>query len=207
MLTIFKILGKSVDLVDLGEENWGDYSDDEARLAELRSKVLSKGSSVPRVVVGHITYRTFQSALNNFSDVEYMQIFRECESRYTSHWWYDLEYSNVAYKQRQQGAIGKYHKSMLGTKHTIECILNQSCLRQAALTRRMRSNIIEHYLAPKTCGPSCSADKRFQSFQRSVDFNARRGAYITFGLVEHIDKYLEMLECVYPTAFKGVNRI
>jgi hypothetical protein len=204
MLTIFKILAKSVDLVDLGAEYWGDYATDESRLAMLRKQVLKKGPALPKVVVGHVAHRTFDSALmNHNSDIEYMQIFRKCESRYVSHWWYDFEYSNRAYEQRQQGKIKQYHKALLGTKHTDECITNQTCLQQAAITKSMRTNIIEHYLAPTACSYDCPAQKRYQMFKSAVDFTPRRGGYITFGMVEHITEYLEMLECAYPSAFAG----
>ena len=204
----------NLHLENFNEEYWGDYVKNVPRMDALH-KLFKKHRQASRekasVIVGHISYRTIFSALEGIvqQPVEYMQIFRECEPRFHSHWLYNFNYSVHAVQARQTGRLLEWHQQCTGTKHPYHCVTNLTCMTNAPLTAAIQTNVINFYVRESSNGVRGHQRQNYanlvQKIRNQANFIPNRNSYVTFGLVEHLQEYLEMLECAYPTLFAGNN--
>jgi hypothetical protein len=200
----------SLHLKDIPSKMWGSYGENTTRSQELKHVITASMQldmpSNTTVAVGHISYRTFEKVDGYFGEVEYMQVFRQCESRFISHLLYDYNSSVKASQYRARDELHLWHQQLLGTPNVTACISDPACFRKAPIVRHAERDIIEYYVAANRCGGGCSPAERFQRLQSQANFAPGPSTYVTFGVVEHMREYLEMLECAYPNAFAGKMR-
>jgi hypothetical protein len=201
---------KSLHLKNIDHKLWGDYGENITKLQELKHAIAASTHvdtpSNTTVAVGHIPYTTFVKIDKYFGSVEYMQVFRQCESRFVSNWLYDYNSSVAASRYRARGELDSFHQQLLGTPNVTACIADPSCLRKSPRAKSIPPNMIDFYLAASRCHGECSPSERFHQLKSQANLAPGPRGYVTFGVVEHMREYLEMLECAYPNAFAGETR-
>lgn len=165
-----------------------------------------QGSSRPMTVIdGHIQYFDFNmmkitKRANN--RVEFMQLFRTCVDRAVSHYYFKIYDCIDANKAKHEQRYEKYKQGLFGTVDISACKQNDTCLQNSGVFQRVSTGMIAGYFSGASCAKPCSQVKKIGAARRNVA--ATSGRYVTFGPLELLSEYLEMLECVYPTYFSGI---
>mmetsp|Transcript_23002 Transcript_23002/g.33641 ORF Transcript_23002/g.33641 Transcript_23002/m.33641 type:complete len:330 (-) Transcript_23002:128-1117(-) len=144
------------------------------KLAELRRSA----NNLTIVVEGHFLWKNFSDTTSPFR-IEYMQLLRNCADRHTSNYFYRLP---------DHGRNLDMHPDVL------RCLLDKSCISKDTDLQHMSTS----EYSDSFCGMPCSPEDAL------VNISPENGRYSAVGTLEHFNKYLELLECVFPSVFGGV---
>ena len=165
--------------------------------------------------------------------LEFTNVIRQCESRQQSGFFYTLYESVGARKAERKKQTSSYLLETLGldkSENLTQCLRNESCLLKSnKLNPSSKARIISTFMGDCSRKGGCSERQSQQQkkeeqkgkngkeiniemvTQREVasvlnNVKANSGVYKTFGLIEYLTQYLEMLECVYPS-MRGIVQV
>lgn len=155
------------------------------------------------VIDGHWFQRKFNSTLLN-RNIEYVQLIRDSKSWIKSWIFYTTFNSLAAFKARENNSFDEYIKQKLNLNHSNYhlCFEDYNCLRNANIGFDPDS------LVPYVCGESCSElinnSNSSSSSQAMLPTLNNPDAFVSIGVLSHLEKYLHVLECAYPNVLKGI---
>jgi hypothetical protein len=139
--------------------------------------------------------------------MEYMQVFRKCSSRIVSSFYYNLFHSLEARRAKERNKFSNFLSVQLGVPYekVSECLLDEECVKNSKRYKRYSdgANIMVEY----TGGVNPKHYLKNSNNQFSTAVHNLFIEYTTFGIAEKLAEYIEMLECVYPTIFKGAVKL
>ena len=165
---------------------------------------------------GHIGYFSFNTSLlrGGYShQLEYTNVIRECERRQRSAFFFRLYDTPGALEAQKKNQTASFLRSVLKLdklEDVSACLRNETCLRHA-IKPDEKANFISTYMADCGHHGGCTApwtspnrkktmmDEESEVASVLSHIKAYSDVYKTFGLVEYLSEYLEMLECVYPS--------
>jgi hypothetical protein len=159
--------------------------------------------------------------------VESMQFVRDCVNRSTSLFFYELFDSSAGQQAKASGTVKEHILQSLHiplkskaaeTFRFEECLEDYHCVRGYPFEAYNRNGL------PQVCGTECikqvtahtqpsdeakqgSKHDPTKSIQvKGAIFNAIHPDFFTvIGTLDYMDEYFEMLECAYPTIFRGIT--
>ena len=137
--------------------------------------VLRASNHSRMVVEGHFPWKDFRDLKVS---MEFIQLLRNCPDRHTSNFFYRLP----------------NHGKDLQPKE-LSCLLDERCVNEMTDIMYMGTNDYSETF----CGGPCSVQGVLEQIHPPG-----LGQFAVVGLLEHFPEYLEMLECVYPSIFRGV---
>lgn len=197
----------SFDNVPMPVEFWGQsYATKEAKNKVYDFINRNKHSRGKTVIDGHIQYFDFDARKISIRDndrMEYMQVMRKCTDRSASNYYYAMYDNNRANAAKRANKYEQYKHDLFGTSDIYKCKRNDTCIVKTPIFQNIGTNIISLYMVGSACGQDCKDSPLGKIEAARTQTAAASGRYVTFGPIERLADYLEMLECVYPSYFKG----
>ena len=140
-------------------------------------------------------------------------MIRDCVSRQRSAFFfrlYDISGAALAQKKNESSSYERHVLKLKESESVSECLRSESCLRRKIQTEE-KTNYISTYMADCGSHGGCRKLKKASLKKESLmdaesqissvlnHIKAYSNVYKTFGLIEYLSEYLEMLECVYPS--------
>ena len=154
--------------------------------------------------MGHIRYFDFDVQKVNPTtkrEGEFMQLIRKCADRSISEFYYTHFDSMAANSARKQKRFKEYEIGLFNQSNISWCRQNDECLMSSPLFKKVGQNRIGQYMSSYGCVTNDCLLKEVRA-----NMIPAIGHYIAVGAIEYMEEYLQMLECVYPTAFRGAYR-
>lgn len=152
---------------------------------------------------------------NGYDKPLFSQILRKCDDRIVSDLNYDIAYSEAAIDAKRKHKYTDFLQGKLGvpSSESTKCLANSTCVLRSPVFHHAAHNAtkINMFVAgakaclrPGTNGV-CKKVDYYGSTHGKHRLSSPIEGYATFGVVEYLTEYLEMLECVYPSLFTGKN--
>lgn len=199
-------IGRGCSMIDYQSKYWKPVTTEIEQQAIYKFASKRKRENEIAVLHGHVPNFPFNAShVSGSKRMEFMQLYRNCVDRYSSSFVYDILDSLKAKTAKSNHSYNAYVESLFDTVHWEGCVMNKTCLLNSSKYKSMRVDEYWYYtVGRRACNGSSlcqySAEKG-EEFKHK--FEPREGNYIAFGLLEEMEKYLELLECVYPTIFSG----
>ena len=143
------------------------------------------------------------------SSFESIQLIRDCEGRLRSLFFYLLFQQKDATLAERAGKLNEFIANQLHypaathnkTKpfHFTDCMNDVDCLRRFKFTDELHIHDGVKHICDTTC------IQQTGDVVKGAIYNAVHGEHFAvIGSLNHLEEYLEQLECVYPTLFKGI---
>lgn len=163
----------------------------------------------PIIYDGHWVQYLFNKTKLLSLNIEYIQLIRSCESFATSLFFYIL-FENHAARAAQRisnETYINYTKSklkILNSSMTIEeCLESYQCIKNSNFFATFEFDTL-NYLN----GQYHENGDQHYSHDTGAIYNLQNpNIFTVVGVLEYLDIYLEMLECVYPTLLHGINSL
>lgn len=146
------------------------------KLHQSFTQILQNSNTSRMVIEGHFNWKDF-GLLN--SNLEYIQLLRNCPDRHTSNFFYRLPNH------------GKDLKPKLAA-----CLLEEQCVNSFPDLQYMGTSDYSETFCDWRCSTTEEVLERLHP--------PGRGQFSIVGLLEYFSEYLEMLQCIYPTVFEDV---
>lgn len=196
--------------------------DTDATLAtRFAAQVKTRLTGNKRVrITGHWYWHTFNAVrdfgLPRTSDVEYINILRQCSHRFKSQLLFELFDTKEAKAALANQRLAAHQNAVLNSSETTtvrECIENFSCLNNVFKRRILQDR--DKYLTGMMVEYLSGTNKMRQegnSYSRGAEKHLNRASsdddgYSVLGFLEHYKESLELLECAYPTFFQNAGQI
>ena len=200
--------GRDCSVIGYPSKYWKPVITEKEKESIYKFASKDKRKSGIKVLHGHIPYFIFNASnVLNSQRMEFVQLYRNCADRYASSFFYDILDSLKAKTAKKKHEYNEFLISMFGTINWQDCITDKKCLLNSTKYKRMRIDEYWYYtVGHRACNASSSSLCKYREVESEafeLNFNPREGNYIAFGILEEMEKYLELLECIYPSVFTG----
>jgi hypothetical protein len=187
-----------------------------AQFAKTVKKRLTKKERVR--ISGHWYWHSFDAldfGLSSHSDVEYINILRECSPRFKSQLLFELFDTKEAKASRMKGTLAVHQSALLYQDLTVpsECIEDISCLENVFRKRILEENrdnltgmMVEYLSGTKSMREEGNSYYK-GALKHLNKINSSDEGYTALGFLEFYKESLELLECAYPTFFRNALSI
>lgn len=184
-----------------GSEYWTDFSRDVTERKKFLDEVASRTRPNATLVIdGHWGQYDFSSSELLKVKAEYIQLARDCISRRQSAFLYGLYDSRDATLHRKNPSqYEKYKQKYLNTTlASMDCIKSYDCLKNSDTFGNANTEM--QYL----CGSRCTHVHHGNRTVGALHNIHSTRHFAVIGILEELEKFLEMLECAYPRSLTGI---
>ena len=199
-----------------GNHFWVSMEDNIARRHEFVNKIneimkeLNPTKKKTLFVDGHWHQTKFKvnKELHGYSS-EYVQLIRNCQDREESAFFFFMYNVKPGSEMQKLSNRGREIYHLKSDKPVKDCIADYQCLKNSE-----KFDIIDqrngYQSAGYLCGKRCSEDnglsrdretKRLNGSMRNIELPK---TFSVVGVLEHLEEYLDMLECAYPV-LRGIR--
>lgn len=184
-----------------------DYDRDTDAKKRMHKMLEKKIKMTPKDKVLVIGGHWFQHKIPKFDErrVEYMQMTRDCEDRAKSNLLFILQTSSYALKAAKANNTDAYLSDALNTTivhgNIGDCLNSLACLQNSKFWRHPSDGFMSKFF----CGWKCVHENDEDLATGAFNYMSDPLEFSAVGVLEYMTETLEMLECSYPTAFRGAS--
>jgi hypothetical protein len=199
-------ISNMLDLINTNNTYWKfhDTPEKSKQLYDLVRLSYRPGKKI--LLSGHVPYFPFNmSSVTGTSNarMEYINTLRNCSERFVSNFIYSALDCAAAKQAKHNKKIPEYNMHNFGATNITACILNNTCLHQSPLFQNLFPDVVSHFILGEDNRHFQYSKQKQNVAELNTIMEPREGNLIAFGLAEHFEESLELLECVYPTFFHG----